>query len=232
MFQGIGESTLTASVKKMGQTGIAAFGNSSLGKKFGLDKLSLGKKDGQEARSALWVQLAAGESATQPGGAFSHLPGMDMMPHFGSPAPAGGAAAAAPSFMKSLLGAFGMGGLFGGGGTGGPTPSVTQGGMADSFQLMAGGGDMSADKAYIAGDQGPEVIRGINAHVMSNSASRKLVAGAGGDHYYSIDARGTDPVQTEERVRQSIMAAHNSAISTSQQVTADRVRRTPTKSSR
>ena len=197
---------------------------------FGVGKLfkGLGKNDGQSQPTALWVQVVAGAAgATEPGGAFARLPSMPAMP-FGSPssAPAGGPAAAAPSFLRSLAGAFGFGGLFGGGG--GSTPSVSS-----SVSYMAGGGDMSADKAYITGENGPEIMSGINAHVTSNSDSRKLLGGSGGDtHNYTIDARGTDPVQTEERVRTAIMAAHNSAVSTSQQVSADRVRRTTTRPSR
>lgn len=227
MFQSVGESMATSGLKKLGQQGLDAFGKTSLGQKLGLG----GKKDGQAAATALWVQLSAGGAgATQPGGAFARLPGMSAMPSFGSQAAApGGAASATGGFEKALLGAFGLGGLFGPGGGGGGTPAVSS-----SISYMAGGGDMSADKAYIAGENGmPEIISGINAHVTSNSDSRKLLAGGGGDtHNYTIDARGTDPVQTEERVRNAIMAAHNSAVSTSQQVSADRVRRTPTKASR
>jgi hypothetical protein len=90
---------------------------------------------------------------------------------------------------------------------------------------LAGGGDMSADKAYIAGEDGPEIIHGINATVMSNAASRKLVGG--GDHYYTIDARGTDPALTEQRVRDAIISSHNSAVGTAVAATADNVRRNP-----
>src|ERR1700693_4570341 len=116
MFKSIGESMVKSSIKKAAQTGLAAFGHTALGKKLGLDFGS--KKDGQSAPTALWVQLAGGQSATQPCGAFAHLPSM-------APAAQGGAGqaagAAAPSFFKSLLGAF-----FGGGsGGGGRTPDVS-----------------------------------------------------------------------------------------------------------
>jgi hypothetical protein len=46
---------------------------------------------------------------------------------------------------------------------------------------MAGGGNVSADQAYIVGDDGPEILKGTSGTILSNSASRKLV-GSGGDH--------------------------------------------------
>ena len=51
--------------------------------------------------------------------------------------------------------------------------------------------------------------------------------GGGSNNYYTIDARGTDPVLTEMRVRQAIIAAHDSAISTSVQANAEFAKRTP-----
>ena len=50
---------------------------------------------------------------------------------------------------------------------------------------------------------------------------------SGGNHYYSIDARGTDPVLTEQRTRVAIMAAHNSAVGTGFRVQQEHLKRTP-----
>ena len=91
---------------------------------------------------------------------------------------------------------------------------------------MAGGGNVSADQAYVVGDDGPEILHSTSGTIMKNSSARKLVGG-GGDHYYSIDARGTDPALTEQRTRDAIIAAHNSAVGNAVAVTAERVKRTP-----
>ena len=57
--------------------------------------------------------------------------------------------------------------------------------------------------------------------------SRRTQASGGGNAYYSIDARGTDPNLVEQRVRQALVQVHKSAISTSVQANAERVKRTP-----
>jgi hypothetical protein len=77
-------------------------------------------------------------------------------------------------------------------------------------------------------ERGTEILMGASGTVLSNSQSRKMLDGAGGgNHYYSIDARGTDPVLTEQRTRAAIMAAHNSTIGNSVAVTFERLKRTP-----
>jgi len=45
--------------------------------------------------------------------------------------------------------------------------------------------------------------------------------------YYAIDARGTDPVLTEQRTKAAILAAHNSAVGTSVQAHAEQMKRMP-----
>jgi len=91
---------------------------------------------------------------------------------------------------------------------------------------LAGGGSMSPGAAYLVGENGPEIRRGNT--ISSNAESKRmLTASAGSTHYYSIDARGTDPVLTEQRTRAAILAAHNSAIGTAVAATADNVRRNP-----
>ena len=46
----------------------------------------------------------------------------------------------------------------------------------------------------------------------------------------TIDARGTDPVLTEQRTRAAIIGAHNSAVGTSVTVTSENLKRSPRRS--
>ncbi len=48
-----------------------------------------------------------------------------------------------------------------------------------------------------------------------------------GNHYYSIDARGTDPALTEKRTRAAIISAHNSAVGTTVAVASENLKRSP-----
>jgi hypothetical protein len=92
----------------------------------------------------------------------------------------------------------------------------------------ASGGPVTPDKAYLVNERGTEILMGASGTVLSNSQSRKMLDGAsGGNHFYSIDARGTDPVLTEQRTRVAIMAAHNSAVGTGFQVQQEHLKRTP-----
>ena len=55
-----------------------------------------------------------------------------------------------------------------------------------------------------------------------------MIEGAGGgNHYYSIDARGTDPVLTEQRTRAAIISANNSAVGTLVAMTSENLKRSP-----
>jgi hypothetical protein len=54
-----------------------------------------------------------------------------------------------------------------------------------------------------------------------------MLGSGGSNHYYTIDARGTDPVLTEQRTRSAIIAAHQSAVVTSLQAVNERAKRTP-----
>ena len=58
-------------------------------------------------------------------------------------------------------------------------------------------------------------------------ASRRMLEGQASNHYYAIDARGTDPVLTEQRTKAAILAAHNSAVGTSVQAHAEQMKRMP-----
>ena len=117
------------------------------------------------------------------------------------------------------------------GGASGSTAGV--GGASSADELGSGasggfaeGGSMTAGDTKLVGESGPELFRATSAgSVISNSNTRRM--GLGGDsHVYNIDARGTDPVVVESRVKQAIIAAHNSAITTSLQAQHDQARRT------
>lgn len=91
----------------------------------------------------------------------------------------------------------------------------------------ATGGDVDASRAYIVGEEGPEILTGVSGRIASNSASRRELRRSGGDTY-NVDARGSqDPYLTRHTVEQAIRAAHSSAIVTSTQVQAERAKRTP-----
>ncbi len=90
--------------------------------------------------------------------------------------------------LGSLVGAKAGGGSGGGESV---TSSISYGGE------RASGGAVTPDKAYLVNERGTEILMGASGTVLSNSQSRKMLEGAsGGNHYYSIDARGTDPVLT------------------------------------
>jgi hypothetical protein len=84
---------------------------------------------------------------------------------------------------------------------------------------------MAPNKAYLVGENGPEVRRGNR--ISSNSASRRMLEGNASNHFYTIDARGTDPVLTEQRTRTAIMAAHNASITKGAQLQSEQVKRSP-----
>lgn len=119
-------------------------------------------------------------------------------------------------------------GLFGSGDKGGGIFSIL-GSLASGFIPHATGGDVSPGSAYIVGEHGPEpFFPNTPGSIMSNAAARKTFGG-GLTVYYAIDARGTDPVLTEQRTRAAILAAHNSAVGTGIQVRSDQLRRIPQK---
>lgn len=120
-----------------------------------------------------------------------------------------------------------LGGLFGGGSGGG-------GGLGSMLSMLTGliphaeGGPMTPSSAYLVGEKGPEIMTGVSANITSNANSmRALSSSTGPTAHYSIDARGTDPAQTEQRVRRAILESHNSAVTTSAQLNAERLKRVP-----
>jgi flavodoxin len=93
----------------------------------------------------------------------------------------------------------------------------------------AEGGEVSPGSAYVVGERGPEpFFPKVSGQVMSNAMAQKTFGGGGGHTYFmSIDARGTDPVLTEQRVYRAIREAHRDAIGSSVQATVLRTARVP-----
>ena len=213
MFKSIGTQMVDATIKQQLQKGLGA-----IGQKLGI-KPPGAKRDGQTVPGAILVQDVGKTAPAADVGAGAAADALGKLGDIFSGSQGGGIFNALAKGGMNLLK-----GLFGGGGDG-LTPSVTS---AISFGgMLAGGGDVTADKAYIVGDDGPEILRKTTGTVASNSQSKKLMTKTGGDHYYAIDARGTDPVLTEQRTRAAIMAAHNSAVGTSVQVQAEHMKRMP-----
>jgi hypothetical protein len=207
MFQEVGQDMLKSSIKS-GLSNVLG----AVGKKLGIT----GKPDGSSRDKALWVRDANGQRDWGSSKIGDLAPGPQDQNNgplgLGRIAP--GFFSKAIEFLGTLLG--------GGGGESGSTPSVSS-----SISYMAAGGSLSANQAYMVGENGPEILSGASGRISSNAESQRMLSGGGDTHLYNIDARGTDPVQTEQRVRAAITAAHNSAVGTSVQVSADRLRRTP-----
>jgi len=211
MFQDIGKQILNSTIKQGLQKGLGA-----LGAKLGINLGGITKPDGSSEPLALWVRLAksSGGAATVP--PVGTGPAASIGNIFGGSA--GGMIFNALGTAAGLLGTL----FAGGAGGGGLTPSVSS-----SISYRASGGPVSPDSAYLVGESGPEILYGASGNIASNSASRRMLGGGGSNHYYTIDARGTDPVLTEQRTRSAIIAAHQSAVVTSLQAVNERAKRTP-----
>jgi len=212
MFKSVGRQMVHDSVGSMLKQGLGALGKTTLGQKLGLDKIGAARKDGQTDSSAFKVQVVGGTAAEKVEKA--------SIEKLSGPAAIGNTAGT----IGSILGGFGraFAGSFGGGGGGGPQPQNFYAGIRD------GGGDVSADKAYVVGGNGPELLRKTSGTIVSNSQSKKLLGGGGHTYHVAIDARGTDPVLTEQRTYRAMIAAHNSAVGTAVKASVERARRVPT----
>jgi hypothetical protein len=111
-------------------------------------------------------------------------------------------------------------------GISGAIGAATAWGSAKWGGPRADGGQVSAGDAYLVGERGPEpFFPGVSGTVLSNAAMRR--AGLGGDnHYYNIDARGSDPHLVEQHVIAAIKAVHGQAVTTSLRASHDMARRT------
>jgi lambda family phage tail tape measure protein len=96
--------------------------------------------------------------------------------------------------------------------------------MKTVLPFLATGGDFS--DGAVVGEAGPEIVTG-SGHVTSNRSLRSMLnQGPATSISYSIDARGTDPVQTEQRVRTALVASHQSSVTQAvKTVHQDNVRR-------
>jgi len=117
----------------------------------------------------------------------------------------------------------GLGGL----GGGGDTPDVSSSITFPSIEARAMGGPVSPGTAYLVGEHGAELLLGASGRIASNTESMRMLNGSSVTHNYQIDARGTDPVQTERAVRAAIAASHKDAVSTSIRAVSDQGRRMP-----
>jgi hypothetical protein len=217
MFQNIGKQVLNSTIRQGLQKGLGA-----LGAKLGIGVSKIQRLDGQTETGALWVRLAArpGGDSDSAKAAAALIPGLRTDPT-ATPqqsTEAGDILGILGSLLGSLVGASAGGGSGGGESV---TSSISYGGA------RATGGPVTPDKAYLVNERGTEILMGASGTVLSNSQSRKMLEGAsGGNHYYSIDARGTDPALTEMRVQQAIRAAHDNSITTSVQASAEQTKRT------
>lgn len=116
-------------------------------------------------------------------------------------------AASAPDGM----GSDGLASLFGGndnsdGNGGGGLLQSIFGGFLGFGGFKADGGDIGIGNAYVVGERGPELF-------VPRSPGRVIPNGQfGGNAYYTIDARGTNPADTELRVRRALREVHGSAV--------------------
>lgn len=112
-----------------------------------------------------------------------------------------GSGAGSPSALTSLIPSgksSGVAGFFGGL-------------MKTVLPFLATGGPI--DGPAIVGEQGPELFMPSGAGtIVPNHQLATSSSNSNGSISYSIDARGTDPVQTEQRVRSAIVAAHQSSV--------------------
>lgn len=164
----------------------------------------LGQPDGSSPALALWVREVGGSKNSAAGGMLQTL---GMIIAAGAGSAGGGKAAGGPVHAGEMH-------LVG---ERGPELFVprTSGTIIPNNKIVpirgrrAMGGSVSPGEAYVVGEQGPE------AFAPSVRSAMRSDRRASGNVFYSIDARGTDPVATEQRVRLAIGAAHNSAVKTS-----------------
>ncbi len=206
MFKDIGAGLLRDTIKSNIQKQLGSVAKSIPG----LGPLAqglAGKPDGTAANPIHVIVAGGANAVSSTAGAITSIPG-----------------------VGKVLGK--LGGIFGGAGQGAEIFSGDLGGMI--FNALPGramGGDVYPGMAYVVGERGPELFRtAVAGHITSNAESRRVAQGpAQVWNIGPIDARGTDPVLTEMRVRAAIETARVSSVSTSVQATIDRGRRTVSK---
>ena len=106
-----------------------------------------------------------------------------------------------------------------------------------SSTISYGGGETSGgyttpDKAYVVGENGPEILAGANARVYSNSESTRMLGGGNGGSGLSIgyiDARGTDANAVAERTSRAIEYSQKASVQSAVKVQREKSMRTPTR---
>jgi len=105
--------------------------------------------------------------------------------------------------------------------------AISQGAGAGP-KARAEGGPVYPGGAYLVGERGPEAfIPQVSGTILSSAMTQRGLGGLGHTYYMSIDARGTDPVLTEQRVYKAIGEAHRDAVGTSVRATVLRSARFP-----
>jgi hypothetical protein len=103
-----------------------------------------------------------------------------------------------------------------------------QGFASGGWVGYADGGTVTApSSAYTMGGQSSPSMAAASGQIAGSTAARRGQGSPGNTAYYTIDARGTDPVLTEQRTRAALIAVHSSAVSNAVQVNAERIKRTP-----
>lgn len=233
MFQNIGQEMVKQTVKAQIQTGLGRIGNA-----LGI-KLPGATPDGSSEKMALWVRIAylsgLGTLGSGISGVRKTMGGLPLDNIFLGPHTTpngttwqdgmGSGELKTPTTSKSGIGGIisSIGSFIIGLASGGSKGS----GGTNVSGARAGGGDVSAGSAYLVGERGAEVfVPRASGSIVSNANLRGLSAPSA-VHMYSIDARGTDPLLVEQRVKAAIVAAHDSAIGTSIRATKDSMRRSP-----
>jgi hypothetical protein len=124
----------------------------------------------------------------------------------------------------------GFGGGFGGGGNGDFGGETGGGGFFSKLfgGFRAGGGPTDSGKAYVVGENGPELFTpgSGGGSIIPNRA----MAGAGGGGttvHYTINAQGADVAAMEQRVNRSLVAVHGQAVRSSVQTQTELAKRRP-----
>ena len=230
----IGKQIVGDTIKANIQKGLGAVGN-ALG-------ISIGKPDGTET-NPLWVRNKDAASALS--GSIDPITGKLTDALKGGLTGSIGTAilrgtsgmkpqsSSTGGFFSNLLSAF-LGSIFGGkkgAGASGESVSstISYPAAGEDMAGLAEGGTVSPRSAYIVGEHGREILAGASGRIIDNAKTERLLQSGTNNAYYTIDARGTDPAQTESRVRKALLLVHDSAVSTSVQATVDLQRRSPQK---
>ena len=204
MLEGIGEEMTRSAIKSGLQRGLGA-----LGSKLGIHP----PKEDNWATNPHHVIVDNAQGKGGNGIPEPPIPGM--------------ASSAAGSGLAGLLQKiFGIGGGAAAGATGAGTSGAIEA-VSSSVSYMAGGGPVSADSAYIVGDQGPELLQRTSGYITNNAELRRTFGGGGGHTFNTtVDARGAE-IGVEHRVRRMVDLAHQSAVAMAVRAGHERSMRTP-----